>query len=82
MRPLCLFFCLLLNFTVPVAAAASAAGSPVSPTSPGSPGSGISPACNVASSDPAASGEPPAWLLLASAVVLLAAGRLAGSGSR
>jgi len=42
----------------------------------------ISPACNVASSDPAASGEPPAWVLLASAVVLLAAGRLAGSGSR
>lgn len=82
MRPFCVSFCLLLMLAVPATAAMAAgaadpaAGTLTSPTSPSSP------ACNVASSDPAASGEPPAWVLLASAVVLLAAGRLAGAGSR
>lgn len=78
MRPFCLSLCLLLMFAVPVTAATAAAAA-ATESAAGSP---ISPACNVVSIDPAASGEPPAWLLLASAVALLAAGRQAGSGSR
>lgn len=74
MRPFCLSLC-LLSILPAAAATAAASAAPVA-------GAPISPACNVASIDPAASGEPPAWLLLASAIALLAAGRLAGSGAR
>lgn len=76
MRPFCLSLCFPLMLAVPAAAATTVGATDPAAVPP------ISPACNVASSDPAASGEPPAWLLLASAVVLLAAGRLAGSGAR
>ena len=39
----------------------------------------VAPACVVAITKPMANHEPPAWLLLAGAVVLLGAGRLAAS---
>lgn len=39
----------------------------------------VAPACVVGSSRPMAEHEPPAWLLLAGAVILLGAGRLAAS---
>lgn len=71
--PLCLSLCFPLMLAVPATAATTAGATDAAAVPP------ISPACNVVSIDPAASGEPPAWLLLASAVVLLAAGRLAGS---
>ena len=68
MRPFCLSLCLLTMLWLPAGAAASAP----------SAARAMSPACNVASTNPARANEPPAWLLLASAAVLLAAGRLAG----
>lgn len=39
----------------------------------------VDPVCAVATADPVAQHEPPAWLLLAGAVILLGAGRLAAS---
>lgn len=39
----------------------------------------VAPACIVATTRPMAEHEPPAWLLLAGAVILLGAGRLAAS---
>jgi len=39
----------------------------------------VAPACVVATTRPMSNHEPPAWLLLAGAVILLGAGRLAAS---
>jgi hypothetical protein len=39
----------------------------------------VDPVCVVATANPVADHEPPAWLLLAGAVILLGAGRLAAS---
>jgi hypothetical protein len=39
----------------------------------------VDPVCAVASAHPVAEHEPPAWLLLAGAVILLGAGRVAAS---
>jgi hypothetical protein len=39
----------------------------------------VDPVCVVAAANPVADHEPPAWLLLAGAVILLGAGRLAAS---
>jgi hypothetical protein len=39
----------------------------------------VDPVCVVATANPVAAHEPPAWLLLAGAVILLGAGRLAAS---
>jgi hypothetical protein len=39
----------------------------------------VAPACVVDSANPVAAHEPPAWLLLAGAVILLGAGRVAAS---
>jgi hypothetical protein len=39
----------------------------------------VAPACVVAITKPMVNHEPPAWLLLAGAVILLGAGRLAAS---
>jgi hypothetical protein len=72
MRPFCLSLGLLLMLSLPAAAASDDHASTPSAIR------AISPGCNLASTNPAVSSEPPAWLLLASAVVLLAAGRLAG----
>jgi hypothetical protein len=68
MRPFCLSLCLLTMLCLPAGVHASAP----------STARAMSSACNVTPASPAAANEPPAWLLLASAVVLLAAGRLAG----
>lgn len=39
----------------------------------------VDPVCAVAAANPVAEHEPPAWLLLAGAVILLGAGRMAAS---
>jgi hypothetical protein len=39
----------------------------------------VDPVCVVATANPVADHEPPAWLLLAGAVILLGAGRMAAS---
>jgi len=39
----------------------------------------VDPVCVVGAANPVADHEPPAWLLLAGAVILLGAGRLAAS---
>ena len=39
----------------------------------------VDPVCVVATANPVAAHEPPAWLLLTGAVILLGAGRLAAS---
>ncbi|MBD8633611.1 MAG: hypothetical protein RR983_08260 [Massilia sp.] len=39
----------------------------------------VDPECVVATANPVADHEPPAWLLLAGAVILLGAGRVAAS---
>lgn len=39
----------------------------------------VDPVCVVATANPAVEHEPPAWLLLAGAVILLGAGRMAAS---
>jgi len=57
---------------------ASSAGLPAPAVADVNPG----PACFVAATRPAAGAEPPAWLLLAGAVVLLGAGRMAASDPR
>ena len=74
MRPFCLSYCCLLMLLLPAGAAHAGADAVALAFA----GRAIAPACNIAATDPGASGEPPAWLLLASAVALLAAGRLAG----
>jgi len=74
MRPFCLSLCCLLILLLRAGAANAGADAVALALA----GRAIAPPCNMASTDPGASGEPPAWLLLASAVALLAAGRLAG----
>ena len=77
MRPFsfCCFLCFLL---IPGAPGAAFAGEPPA----GRAERVIGPACDAgaraAHASTGAANEPPAWLLLASAVVLLGAGRLAG----